>query len=146
MMTPIVRPLAVGLWLVVGPLNPLAAETFRHITAEPGAGAKIDDAGGLRERGVSYRAIYKPTPIADWCKKPWIDPSEAFRGKHAIGMEILGKPMTDRTDVDKVNLTISTGRDPFALTFGNQRYTGFAVKLPSRTFQIPEKEQGLMIA
>src|SRR5262245_29892028 len=105
-MAPFVRPLtalSVGLGLGFGHPSTLWAENFRHITAEPSAGAKIDDAGGLKEGKVSFRAIYKPTPIADWCRKPWIDSSEAFRGKHSIGMEILGQQMTDKTEVDKVN-------------------------------------------
>jgi hypothetical protein len=61
-------------------------------------------------------------------------------------MEIQRKELTEKGDVDKVNLTLTTGRDPFALTFGTPRYTGFAVKLPSKTFEIPEPGQGLMIA
>jgi hypothetical protein len=39
--------------------------------------------------------------------------------------------------VYKVNLTLSSGNDPFALTFGQKRYKGFALKLPSTGFQIP---------
>jgi hypothetical protein len=41
------------------------------------------------------------------------------------------------SDVYKVNLTLSSGNDPFALTFGQKRYKGFALKLPSTGFQIP---------
>jgi hypothetical protein len=137
---------AAVLGLVLGRPGPLPAETFRHITAEPTARATIIDAGDLREGGVSYRAIYKPTPRAEWCKLPWICSSEAFRGKNSIGMELQPQPMTDRTDVDKLNLTVSTGRDPFALAFGVPRYTGFAVKLPSAAFEIPEEGRGLLIA
>ena len=54
-------------------------------------------------------------------------------------MEILPKEMTDKTETDKVNLRVSSGHDPFALTFGTPRYTGFAVKLPSKAFEIPDK-------
>ena len=43
-------------------------------------------------------------------------------------MGILGKATTEKSDVDKVNHRISSGRDPFALAFGTQRYMGFAVK------------------
>ena len=43
----------VVLWLVLCQLDTLSAETFRHITAEPAAGAKIKDAGNLKEGNIS---------------------------------------------------------------------------------------------
>src|SRR5262245_18219248 len=86
-------------WLLLGRLDPLSAETFRHITAEATAKATIDDTGALKEGKVSYRPIYKPTPRADWCKLPWISSDEAFRGKRSVGMEIQPKELTEKSDV-----------------------------------------------
>src|SRR4051812_28788919 len=102
----------------------IRAETFRRITAEPQAGARIEESGNLKEGAFSFRAIYKPDPRGDWCKLPWISSAEAFRGKNSIGMQIDPKLMTDKSETDKVNLTLSTGRDKFALTFGQPRFTG----------------------
>jgi hypothetical protein len=119
--------------------KPASATLYRHITAETVSPyyATINPDGSLTEDGVNYPAVFKPVPQATWVRSPWISPSQMFRGYHAIGMEIDPQNPTTSSDVDKVNLTLSSGNDPFALTFGQKRYTGFALKLPSTGFQIP---------
>ena len=72
-MSSCVRPLgalAVALWLILCRLDTLSAETFRHITAEPDAGATIDGMGDLKEGDVTYRVIYKPTPAQTGVRNP----------------------------------------------------------------------------
>jgi hypothetical protein len=124
------------------------ATQYVHITAETAAptSAVINSDGSLTESGVNFACIYKPTPQATWVRTPWISPSQAYVGSHAIGMEIDPVASYLSTDVDKVNHRISSGNDTFALGFGIKRYTGFALKLPSANFQIPEAGRKLMLA
>ncbi len=127
---------------------PAHATLFRHITAETASptNAVINSDGSLTESGVTYACIYKPTPQATWVRTPWISPSQYYLGSHAIGMEIDPVSTYALSDVDKVNHRLESGNDSFALTFGNKRYTGFALKLPSANFQIPDSGRKLMLA
>jgi len=125
---------------------PANSTTFRSITAERSNGAVINNDGSLTENGVTYHVIYKPDPRANWVRSPWISPSQAYRGRHSIGMEIDPQKPTSAGDVDKVNHRLCSGSDPFALTWGVKRYAGFALKLRRATFQIPEPGRKLMLA
>jgi len=125
---------------------PIHATLFRHITAETIApyDATIASNGDLTEDGVEYDCIFKPVPQASWVRTPWISPSQAYAGSHSIGMEVDAQSPTETGEVDKVQQRLSSGDDSFALTFGNKRYTGFAVEFPSANFQIPTDR--LMVA
>lgn len=121
-------------------------EVYRHITAESQAGAVINDAGVLTESGAAYPVIYTPSSREPWCRPPWLDSANAFKGTRSIGMEILPQAAVAANPVDKVNHRISSGNDRFALAFGVKRYAGFALLLPREQFEIPAPGKKLMLA
>ena len=123
--------------------NQADADIYRHISAETVSpySATVDSSGNLTENGITYPVVFKPTtPPLSWVRLPWISPSQTYVGYHSIGMELDPQntnAFTGDTNLDKVNLTISTGHDSFASTFGNTRYLGFAVEFPSVNFYVP---------
>jgi len=117
----------------------LHASTFVHITADnsyiDANNANLVDV----TTGENHTIVYKPDLSYSWLNAPWIDTTHSWQGASSIGMEI--DPSTaDRSissGVDKVNILIAGGHQSFALTNGVQRYTGFAVMLPSATNDVP---------
>ena len=68
---------------------------------------------------------------------PWIDTTHSYNGHKSVGFEIEPTPAPADKQTDKVQLRISHADDSSALGFGNTRYLGFAVDIPSASFQAP---------
>ena len=113
------------------------ATLFRSITGES---ATINSIGTLTEGGVNYTAIFKPaTPPPSYVHLPWVDTTHSYSGHNSIGFEIDPTPSPVDKQTDKVQLRISHADDLSALGFGNTRYLGFAVDIPSAGFQAPSR-------
>ena len=118
------------------------AALYRKVTAETGGStnADINADGSLSESGVNYVAIFKPTtPPPSYVHLPWIDAAHSYNGQKSIGFQIDPTPNPGATETDKTQLRISHAGDSSDLEFGNKRYLGFAVDIPSATFQSPSK-------
>jgi hypothetical protein len=117
--------------------GPARATLFHSITGET---ASVTSAGSLTENGTTYVGIFKPsTPPPSYVHLPWVDTAHAYRGQKSIGFEIDPTPSPVATDTDKTQLRISHAGESSDLEFGNTRYLGFAVDIPSANFQGPSK-------
>ena len=125
---------------VIGSCAVARGALYRTITGETGGTtqATVNPDGSLSESAVNYAAIFKPTtPPPSYVHLPWVDTTRSYNGHNSIGFQIDPTPAPAIHETDKAQLRVSHAGDSSDLEFGNKRYLGFAIDIPSATFQPP---------
>ena len=110
---------------------PASAQIYRYIDAED---ASINDTTlELTDNSRKYVHIKKGDFV-----KPWLSPSQHYRGDHGIGFDLLPTSGTasDGNRTDKSNFRIIAGNEADALGFLQERFVGFALRLETN-FETP---------